>query len=166
MERKTVYIETTIPSYITGKPSRDVLTASRQNTSRYFWENERHNFELFTSQYTEDECLKGNKEAAKRRLDFVKKIPYLIETAEVVNLAEIYFDLLNIPKKARTDSFHIAICVVHKVDYLLSWNFTHIGHDSEIKLHYYNDKNGLFTPRLVTADNLLHIIEEERYGLA
>ena len=161
-ERKTIYVETTVPSYITGKPSRDVLTAFRQNISRYFWENERHNFDLFSSKYVEEECSKGDKEAAKRRTDFIRELPYLPENEDIIELAEIYFNLLNIHPKARMDSFHIALCVVHKIDYLLSWNFTHLGHDAEMELRSYNNEKGIFTPRLLTVDNLLQIIEEER----
>jgi hypothetical protein len=35
---KNIYIETTIPSLATAKPSRDTITAGRQASTMLFWE--------------------------------------------------------------------------------------------------------------------------------
>ena len=39
--KKKVYIETTIPSVITARSSRDIINAYRQDITKFFWENER-----------------------------------------------------------------------------------------------------------------------------
>ncbi|MDR0486729.1 MAG: hypothetical protein LBG91_00630, partial [Treponema sp.] len=61
--RKSMYIETTIPSYAAAKASRDLIIAHRQAVTRLFWENERQNYDLFTSQFVIDECSRGDGEA-------------------------------------------------------------------------------------------------------
>jgi hypothetical protein len=38
--KKKVYIETTIPSVITARSSRDIINAYRQDITKFFWEKE------------------------------------------------------------------------------------------------------------------------------
>jgi hypothetical protein len=56
--------------------------------------------------------------------------------------------------------FHLATCVISEIDYLLSWNCTHLGIHTFVKIKDYNEKNGLWTPLLITPESLI-IIEEE-----
>ena len=44
-----VYLETTIPSYLTARPSRDLVTAAHQQITREWWDTRRHAFDLFVS---------------------------------------------------------------------------------------------------------------------
>ena len=55
--RPTVNLETTIPSYLTVRPSRDLVTAARQEITRVWWENRRHNYDCVLSQVVLDVCL-------------------------------------------------------------------------------------------------------------
>ena len=68
--------------------------------------------------------------------------------------------LLSIPDKAKIDCFHLATCVVAKIEYLLSWNCTHLGMHTFSKIQKYNIKQGLYTPLLITPEALLEIREE------
>jgi hypothetical protein len=119
--KKKVYIETTIPSVITARPSRDIRNLYRQQISKEFWEYERHKYDLYISEYVLRECKKGDKNAANRRLELLKDIQFLYTSEDVEKLAEEYFRYLNIPQRAKTDCFHLAISVVEKMDYLMSW---------------------------------------------
>jgi predicted nucleic acid-binding protein len=157
--KKTLYIETTIPSYATAKESRDRITAGRQETTKRFWQNERHKFELYTSVYTSGECSRGDAEAAKKRMSFLDGITELVETDEVILLADIYSDLLKIPPKAKMDCFHLAVCVRNRLDYLFTWNFSHLGTASQNKLKIYNKAYGLWTPVLVTPETIYDFME-------
>jgi hypothetical protein len=159
-EKKSVYIETTIPSYATSRASRDIIIAQRQLLTKFFWENEQQKYALFTSQYVIDECIQGDPDAARRRLEFLKSLPSIDETKEIAELAEIYYDLLDIPARAKADCSHLAVCVSEKIDYLLSWNCTHLGMVSYIKIHDYNESHGLWTPILVTPDSLIELEKE------
>jgi hypothetical protein len=160
-ERKSVYIETTIPSYATSKASRDLIKAHRQTITKLFWDNERHKYDLYSSKYAIEECSEGDPDAAKRRLDIMRDITLIPETEEIVQLAKIYFELLSIPEKAKADCSHLAVCVAAKIDYLLSWNCTHIGTVTYAKVYEYNNHHGLWTPHLYTPEVLMQLEEEE-----
>ena len=159
--KKSVYIETTIPSLATGRPSRSMLTLHRQDVSKLWWEYERHKYNIFTSQYVTVECSRGDREAAQRRLEFIKDIPLIPKNNNVDELAEKYYGLLQIPERAKTDCAHLAVCVDAKIHYLLSWNCTHLGVDSYAKVYEYNKRHDLWIPRLVTPEMLMELEEEE-----
>ncbi|MDR0551024.1 MAG: type II toxin-antitoxin system VapC family toxin [Spirochaetaceae bacterium] len=158
--KKSVYIETTIPSYATAKTSRDIVIAHRQALTKIFWENERQKYDLCISDYVIDECGRGDPEAAKRRLDLIAGIPLLPETERTVSLAHGYFDILDITERVMTDCFHLAVCVDSGIDYLLSWNYTHLGHRSYGKVYMYNYQRGLKTPDLLTPEMFMDLMQE------
>ena len=160
MEKKSVYIETTIPSYATAKPSRDLIKAARQSITLLFWENARQNYDLYISQYVIDECAKGD--AAQRRLTFIDDIPLLETSEKTEQLALNYQQLLKIPDDAKIDCFHLAVCVETKMDYLLSWNCTHLGVNAYAKVRGYNERHGLWTPLLITPEALIELSGEEQ----
>jgi hypothetical protein len=160
-EKKSLYLESTIPSYITAKESKDVIKAARQSITRLFWEQERAKYRLIVSQYVIDECKLGNPEAAQKRLALIANIPVLESSEEVNRLAAVYQNLLDIPDKAKTDSFHLAICVIARVHFLLSWNCAHLGFNAYLKIRDYNEKHGLWTPLLVTPEYFLNQDEGE-----
>ncbi|MDR1468309.1 MAG: hypothetical protein LBT00_03330 [Spirochaetaceae bacterium] len=86
-EKKRLFVETTIPSLATARPSCDIITAGRQASTRLFWETERQKYDLFVSQDVLDECGLGSPDAAARRLTFLSGIPVLPKTKEVIELA-------------------------------------------------------------------------------
>jgi len=158
--KKTVYIETTIPSVITARPSRDIVKAFRQEVTRLFWEHERHNYDLCISEFVIQECSKGDIQAANRRMELLSGIPLYLRNAEIEALAEDYFNYLQIPLKAKTDCFHLAVCVIYKINYLLSWNMTHLGRSASYKITIFNASKNLWLPELVTPDMFLDIIRQ------
>jgi hypothetical protein len=158
---KSVYVETTIPSLATARPSRDTIIAGRQASTLLFWENEREKYDLYVSQYVIDECALGDLNAAARRLDFLRGIPVIPKSEQIVALGEIYQQLLVIPDRAKIDCFHVATCVVAEMDYLLSWNCVHLGIHTFVKIREHNENQGLFTPLLLTPEALMEINEME-----
>ncbi|MDR2510631.1 MAG: type II toxin-antitoxin system VapC family toxin, partial [Spirochaetaceae bacterium] len=127
VERKSIYVESTIPSYLTAKTSSNFLNAAHQSITRQVWDNEMYKYDLFISDYVIEDCEKGDSDAAKRRLDCIANITLLQKTPEIESLALIYQDLLGVPDKAKEDCFHLAACVVERIDYLLTWNCRHLG---------------------------------------
>jgi len=160
-EMKSLYLESTVPSYVTAKKSNDLIKAARQSITKIFWEEEREKFKLVISQYVINECKLGDPEAAQKRLELIMNLPVLEETDAVKELADIYQGLLGIPDKAKTDCFHLAICVVAKVHFLLSWNCAHLGLNAYLKIKDYNDKHRLWTPLLVTPEYFINLNEVE-----
>ncbi|MBW1863307.1 MAG: type II toxin-antitoxin system VapC family toxin [Deltaproteobacteria bacterium] len=126
MDKKTVYIETSIVSYLTARPSSDLLAAAWQKVTVDWWDTQRDRFDLFASDIVIEEAGKGDNIASARRLEALAEIPLLAITDEVLALSEAFIQAGAIPKKAIGDSLHIALSAVHEVDYLLTWNYRHI----------------------------------------
>jgi predicted nucleic acid-binding protein len=124
--KKSVYIETSIPSYLTAKPSRDVRAAAWQQITGQWWDEARTDYELFTSELVIVEASAGNPEAAARRLEALHGIAELPIDQEVQELAERLISKGGIPPTAEADALHVAVATVHRIDYLLTWNFRHI----------------------------------------
>jgi hypothetical protein len=154
-ERKSVYVESTIPSYATARPSADVVAAGRQYLTQFFWEHQRDQYKLYVSQIVVDEISNGDPEAARRRLDFIAGIEKLAEPDGQKELAAIYQQLLKIPDRAKLDCSHLAFCVLGRIHYLLTWNCGHLGPTSQMKIRGYNDKHGLWTPTLITPEGFV-----------
>ena len=115
---KSVYIETSIVSYLTAQPSRDLRAAAWQQITTQWWQLERHKYELFAS--------RGDPEAAERRLRVLADLPELASGEEIERFAGKLIEDGGVPVGAEGDAFHIAIAAVHEVDYLLTWNCRHI----------------------------------------
>lgn len=75
--RPTVYVETTVVSYLTAWPSKDVVRAAHQEITRGWWDGQRKHFELFTSQLVLDEARQGDPQAAAERLEVLEQLPPL-----------------------------------------------------------------------------------------
>jgi hypothetical protein len=124
--KKTVYLETSIVSYLTARPSTDLLGAAWQAATADWWDAQRKAFDLFVSEIVVEEARQGDPDAARRRLESLRDIPLLRITDEAVSLAREIIRKGAVPEKALDDALHIAISAVHAVDYLLTWNFRHI----------------------------------------
>jgi predicted P-loop ATPase/GTPase len=162
MKKRSVYIETTIPSLVTARPSNNIEELFRQTVAKRFWEDERRKYDLYISRYVIEECEKGDPYAAKRRIELIKNIPQLQVTSEAEKLAEEYFEYLNIPQKAKTDCFHLAVCVTNEIDFLISWNMTHLGNPTYSRILLFNGNRNLWLPQLLTPDVFMESMENKR----
>lgn len=124
--KKSIYIETSIPSYLTARPSRDVRATAWQKITGQWWDEVRADYELFTSELVIVEASAGDPEAAARRLEALQGIAELPIDEEVRQLADQLIAKGGIPSAAEADALHIAVAAVHRIDYLLTWNFRHI----------------------------------------
>jgi hypothetical protein len=131
--KRSLYLESTIPSYLVAAPSRDLLIAAHQQVTAEWWRTRRIEFDLYVSQFILDEIGRGDAEVAKRRLDAVKGIPLLDIREDVLDLAAGFLSLRIIPRKAGTDAIHIALAAVHGVDFLLTWNCKHIANAAIVR---------------------------------
>ena len=123
---KSVYIETSIASYLTARPSRDVWAAAWQQITSQWWEDVRPDYDLFASELVIVEVSADNPEAAARRLEALQGIPELSIDEEVKELADQLISKSGFPPGAEADALHVAVATVHRIDYLLTWNFRHI----------------------------------------
>jgi len=155
MPTPRVYVETTIVSYLTAWPSRDLVMAGRQQVTRDWWNNRRHRFDLFISQVVVHEASAGDANAARLRLDAIKGIPLLDVTEEVEALAPILIGPSLLPPNAIDDAAHLATAAIHKMDFLLTWNLRHLA-NAQVAREAYNviRRYGYEPPTICTPEAL------------
>ena len=151
-----LYLETTIPSYLTAWPSRDLVRAAHQQITREWWEQRRAEFDLFVSEVVVDECQGGDPSAADKRMEVIRDLPLLEETAEAVSLAKSLLREVPLPEQAAVDALHIAIAAVQGMDYLLTWNCTHIANPFlRFRIDLVCREHGYEPPIISTPDEML-----------
>ena len=123
---KSVYLETSIVSYLASRPSRDLTAAAWQQVTGQWWSRERPKYELFTSELVILEASAGDQAAAADRLAILRGIPELPVDDEAKALAARLIEGGAVPSTAQADALHIAVAAVQQVDYLLTWNCRHI----------------------------------------
>ena len=122
------YLETTFVSYLTSRPSRDLVVAAHQEITREWWEERRGDYHLITSQLVLSEASAGDPEAAKRRLDVLQGVELVEITVGARDLARALLAAHVLPTRAAEDALHIAIAAESGASYLITWNCTHIAH--------------------------------------
>ncbi|MBX2807507.1 MAG: type II toxin-antitoxin system VapC family toxin [Cellvibrionaceae bacterium] len=127
MSKKNVYIETSFISYLTSRPSRNIIMAGHQAITHDWWEDCRYRFNLFISELVIMEAQRGDEVAAQQRLNALEGLPLLDLSVQAEHFAELLLLHHAVPQKAAEDAAHIAVCCVAGVDYLLTWNCKHIA---------------------------------------
>lgn len=127
MDRPSVYIETSVVSYYTSEPSRDLVIAARQQLTRDWWEDHCPQTEAFTSALVIQEAEAGDPEAARRRLEAVADLPVLELTEQILELARSLLERGPIPEDSFEDALHIAVAAVNGIHFLITWNYHHIN---------------------------------------
>ncbi len=131
--KESVYLETSVVSYYTGRPSRDLIVLAHQQITRDWWEIALEEYNIYISEIVIEEMSMGDSEAVSKRLDAVKDFAKLELNENVEKLMDIYMTKLEIPPKAFRDALHLAFTSVHEIDYLVTWNCTHIANVNIIK---------------------------------
>jgi len=156
--KQSLYIETSVVSYYSSRPSRDIIVLAHQEITRQWWPRAIKNFNIFVSEIVIREASMGDKEAAKKRLDDIKNFRILDLTEEVERIAQVYFDELKLPRKAFGDAVHLAVACVYHMDYLVTWNCTHLANGQIIKrLSDINTSYQLKTSVICTPEELMEV---------
>ena len=122
-----VYLESSVISYLTFRPNRDVIIAGRQAITLDWWENQRQRFELRISILVEEEISRGDSKDAQLRLETVDDIPSLTISDDATKVANLLLAKGVVPKGSEEDALYIGIAAAQGVDFLLTWNFKHIN---------------------------------------
>ncbi len=123
----SIYIETSIVTHLRERPASHVVAAARQILTKRWWSDERGKYTLVTSQYVIDEACMGDSVLAEERLVHLDGLPLLAVDPEILVLADALMLSAALPRKAEADALHIAIAAWHGVEYLLTWNCTHLA---------------------------------------
>jgi hypothetical protein len=122
-----VYIETTVVSYLTARPYRDVVIAGHQQITHEWWDYRRASYELCASELVLREAGAGDPQAAQERLAILNAMTLLETTAEALALARQLIKAGALPAKAADDALHIAIAALNGIPFLLTWNCRHLA---------------------------------------
>jgi len=153
---ESVYFETMFISYLVSHPSRDLLVAAHQHTTHEWWTNRRQDFECYVSQVVIDEASAGDPEEAKKRMEKISEFPVLEVTDEAEFLTRSILESGAIPPHAVRDAAHIAVAAVNDVDYLLTWNCTHLANAQIIRrISVICNKEGYNMPVICTPEELM-----------
>jgi len=125
--KEKVYIETSVVSYFTSRPSADIIIAGRQKITRKKWPKILEAFDAYISALVLQESEQGDYKAIQKRLKAISGIPVLSITGDAEKLASALIREGPISEKSPEDALHICIATIHGMDYLLTWNFAHIN---------------------------------------
>jgi predicted nucleic acid-binding protein len=150
-----VYLETTFVSYLTARPSRDVVALGMQQTTVDWWQNQAGAYRLCTSSLVWDEINRGSPDAVERRRAVLADMALLDLNPAVEKLALELIRKKGVPAKAAEDAAHIAVAAVHEVPFILTWNFRHIANANLVeKLRAICDGEGYRLPTICTPEQL------------
>lgn len=127
MSKPTVYIETTIVSYLTAWSSRDLVRAAHQQITREWWREQRLQFDLVASELVMRESSAGDATAAAERLEALKELRLLSISDAATEIAAHLIARGALPAKAAADALHVGLAAANGIEYLLTWNCTHLA---------------------------------------
>ena len=151
-----VYLETTIVSYYTGRPTRDLLIAARQEETRALWPRLTSDFDTYISALVLEECSVGNPDFVEKRKSVVQPFPALDSTDEAKELAAQLLQAKAVPDPYPEDALHIAIAAVNGIDIILSLNFKHINNPLHfVKIRKTVESMGYQCPEICSPEQLM-----------
>ena len=156
VEMSSVYIETSIVSYLRQRPATHVVTAARQLLTHQWWNDERQNYDVVVSQYVIDEGSAGDPVLAAERLESLDGIPILPAAIEIPQIASKIMASGVLPAKAQVDALHIAAVAHYRIQYLLTWNCKHIANARNLpRIHDLLNQLGIPIPIICTPEEML-----------
>lgn len=127
MSKPSIYLETSLISYLIAVQNRDLIVAAHQQLTVDWWQNQGNEYEFFISQVVLDEARAGDPLLAARRLAAIDGIPMLEITEAAIRVADKLLKAHAVPQKAAQDALHIAIACTNGMNFLLTWNCKHIA---------------------------------------
>lgn len=151
-----IYLETSVISYLTSRPSRDLIVAANQQITQEWWQVRRAGFEMYVSQLVIQEASAGDPDAAQQRLKVLEEMPLLELNEEALSFAEKLVQDGPLPQHAVEDALHIAVATLNGMDYLLTWNFKHLANATvRYKIEQVCRQLGYEPPIICTPQELL-----------
>ena len=153
---QTIYIETSIVSFLRSRPSAHVVSAARQLVTRRWWDCERRQYELVTSQFVLDEASRGDARLVAERMEALAGIPLIEIPDEIPSLADSLLAAAILPPGARLDALHICAASYHGIEFLLTWNCTHIANARLLpRVRQFLAERGYALPEVCTPEEML-----------
>lgn len=158
--KKRVYIETTVLSYFTARPSRDIMVVGHQEATRDLWPDLTAKYDTYISAIVYEEARKGEPEQAKMRLTAIEPFPMLDIEEEARFLAEKIITGRGIPAEYPEDALHIAVAAVNGMEVLITWNFAHMNNPfTRRAIRRIVEEEGYVCPEICSPEELLEVNE-------
>jgi predicted nucleic acid-binding protein len=156
--KKRVYIETSVVSYLAARPSRDIIVAGHQETTRDLWPYLTSKYETYISAIVYEEAGKGDPDQAKMRLAAIEAFPMLDIDEDARFLAEKIVAGRGIPAEYPEDALHIAVAAVNGMDVVVTWNFAHLNNPFIRKaVRRIVEREGYVCPEICSPQELLEV---------
>jgi predicted nucleic acid-binding protein len=151
----TVYVETSVISHLTSRPSRDLVAAAMQTITQEWWLDAHNRYDLRVSVLVLEEASRGDPEAARLRLDAISNLSVLALNEPAEKLARLLLEKKLVPQNSVEDAFHISIASAHGIDYLVTWNFRHINNaETRWRIQMAIESMGYACPTICSPEEL------------
>jgi len=152
---ETIYIETTVVSYLVANPSRDAILAAHQQLTRQWWQDERQRYKCVTSEEVLREAALGDTEMISHRAKALAGMTVLLVDDTARDLAgEIMAEKI-LPPAAASDAIHAAVASLNQVNILLTWNCRHLANPHLLRrLREFMARRALTLPEVCTPIEL------------
>jgi hypothetical protein len=156
--KKRIYVETTVVSYLTAKPSRDIMIAGHQNATRELWPDLSTKYETYVSALLFEEAKRGDQGQAQARLMAIQSFPMLDIDDEARSPAERIILLKGVPAEYPEDALHIAVAAVNGMEIIITWNFAHLNNPFTRKaVREIVEGEGYQCPEICSPEELLEV---------
>jgi hypothetical protein len=154
----TLYIETTIVSFLTGWLSRDMHCRRMQLITREWWSRHRHRHLLYVSDVVLEEVSRGNEDLARDRHETLRPLTMLHPSDQTRELATRILTETRLPECEYDDAHHAAMAAIHGVNVLLTWNCAHLANENMIpRIGRACEAYGYAPPEILTPEQLIGV---------
>jgi len=152
---RTVYIETTVPSFYFEQRETPQVIAWRQAT-RAWWDEYRVEYRPVTSSFVINELENAPNPKRDQALSLLSEIERLPFPDGLEDVITAYIEHQLVPQDAAGDAAHLAIASMHSVDFLLTWNIRHLANANKFQhVRVLNGRLGLSVPTITTPMMLI-----------
>jgi hypothetical protein len=154
--KSAVYLETSVISYFTARPSRDALQAERQRITREWWSKRKPLFDCFISDVVLDEIRLGETAMAIKRISAVSELPRIPASETARFIAKMFLEKGALPLTAAQDAMHVALAAAAGLEFLLTWNCAHLANAQiEARVTELCRQAGYTCPVICTPEQLM-----------
>ncbi|MDA3834916.1 MAG: type II toxin-antitoxin system VapC family toxin [Spirochaetales bacterium] len=149
------YIETSVVSYLTARPSRDIAVATHQSYTWDFWEK-LDLYQVYISELVTKEAGQGDAGAARKRLESIESLKLLTIDKDALVLSEKLISEKVMPANQPEDALHLAVATVNGLDIVLTWNYKHLNNPfTRMLTRQVIEDAGYHCPEICSPEELL-----------
>jgi hypothetical protein len=154
VKKPTVYLDTTVISAYWYE-GQNVIAFGRRIMTREWWDSERHEFAIWTSEITVAELEAGKYPRQKDACGMAYRIRLLPLNRDIRDFSNRLIEAGIVPDTKPGDAMQMAVASVHRIDYLLTWNYAHLANPhSQERLTRLCSESGYRAPDMVTAETI------------